>query len=144
MTTNQNMGYSGDDRYSGGDPDRYNGVQLNESGNISDDDFISSIIQTLQNKKNGLNVRETGIELHYHKALPDTADTFLSTFVDEESGEAKNLEVFQRRIVGMTSYFRSAQEQLLPSFEKTEAGDLYHVVKTPMTPHQFSIYEPIR
>jgi len=44
----------------------------------------------------------------------------------------------------LTSYFRSAQEGLLPDFELTESGDTYHVVKTPMTPHQFGIYEKIR
>ena len=51
---------------------------------------------------------------------------------------------FKRRIIGLTSYFKSAQEELLPSYVKTEAGDIYHVEKMEMTDHQFGIYEKIR
>ena len=45
--------------------------------------------------------------------------------------------------MGLTSYFRSAREELLPSFEMTETGDIYHV-KSEMSGHQFSVYEAIR
>jgi hypothetical protein len=78
------------------------------------------------------------------KALPDEADAFMSTFVNVDTGEAKSLNLLQRRILGLTSYFRSAQEQLLPSFVKTDKGELYHIVKSQMSAHQFGIYEKIR
>ena len=84
------------------------------------------------------------VQANLYKALPDEADAFMSTFVNVDTGEAKNLNLLQRRILGLTSYFRSAQEQLLPRFVKTEDGDNYHVVKSTMTDYQFGLYEKIR
>ena len=122
--------------------ERYNGVTLNDAGNVSDDVFIDKVIKVLN--KNGLETTKTGITLTNNKALMDKSDEFISTFVDEESENAKNMNLFQRRIMGLTSYFRSAREELLPSFEMTETGDIYHVVKSEMSGHQFSVYEAIR
>ena len=122
--------------------ERYNGVTLNDAGNVSDDMFIDKVIKVLN--KNGLETTKTGITLTNNKAIMDKSDEFISTFVDEESENAKNMNLFQRRIMGLTSYFRSAREELLPSFEMTETGDIYHVVKSEMSGHQFSVYEAIR
>lgn len=124
--------------------ERYNGVQLNETGNITDAEFLASVLRVLKNKKNDVSVRDALIEEVNHKALPDNRDDFFDNFIDADHGQTKNINVFQRRILGLTSYFRSAQEELLPRFELTDEGDTYHVVKTPMTPHQFGIYEKIR
>ena len=124
--------------------DRYDGVHLDETGNMSDTEFIEKIITILSNPKYNLDVQRGSVEVTLFKALPDDTDTFLSMFVDEDTGNAKNINLFQRRILGLTSYFRSAQEQLLPSYVKTEIGDIYHVVKTDMSPQQFGIYEKIR
>jgi hypothetical protein len=139
--------YSGGSSMVGGAPgdifERYNGVQLDDTGNLTDDDFINRIQAILKSAKNGIKIRGQ-IELNKYKALPDNADAFLNMFVDEESGNAKNIDLFQRRILGLTSYFRSAQEQLLPSFVKTDQGDTYYVVKCEMTPHQYGTYEKIR
>ena len=139
--------YSGGSAIIGGAPgdifDRYNGVQLDDTGNLTDDDFINRIQAILKSAKNGIKIRGQ-IELSKYKALPDDAEAFLNMFVDEESGNAKNIDLFQRRILGLTSYFRSAQEQLLPSFVKTDKGDTYYVVKCEMTPHQYGAYEKIR
>jgi hypothetical protein len=124
--------------------ERYNGVHLDENGNMSDTEFIDKIVTILSNPKYNLDVQLGSIEVTLYKALPDESDSFLSMFVDEDSGNAKNINLFQRRILGLTSYFRSAQEQLLPSYVKTETGDIYHIVKTDMSPQQFGIYEKIR
>ena len=124
--------------------DRYDGVHLDETGNMSDTEFIEKIITILSNPKYNLDVQRGSVEVTLYKALPDDTDTFLSMFVDEDTGNAKNINLFQRRILGLTSYFRSAQEQLLPSYVKTEIGDIYYVVKTDMSPQQFGIYEKIR
>ena len=132
------------DLYEGGAGvfDKYDGVKLDDTGNISDFEFQERILAIL--KKNDLEVQKGAIKVTNYKALPDNPDSFLAAFVNSETGEAKNINLFQRRILGLTSYFRSAQEQLLPSFVKTEKGELYHVVKSEMTPHQFGIYEKIR
>jgi len=123
--------------------DRYNGVQLDDTGNITDDAFIKTVIQILK-VKNGLTIREGSIEEKNHKSLPDNSEAFLNMFVNKDTGKTQNINLFQRRILGLTSYFRSAQEQLLPRYVKTEEGDIYYVVKTEMTPHQFGLYEKIR
>ena len=124
--------------------DRYNGVHLDETGNFDDNTFIHLVANILKNKKNNVTVRDAGIVLTKSKALPDDSAAFISMFIDADTGNAKNINLFKRRILGLTSYFRSAQEQLLPNYVKTEEGDIYHVVKTEMTLHQFGIYEKIR
>lgn len=122
--------------------DKYNGVKLDDTGNLNDADFLKTLLRIL--RKNGLDVPDNSIEIKKYKALPDDPDAFLSSFVNAEAGIVKNVNLFQRRILGLTSYFRSAQEQLLPSFVKTAEGDDYHVVKTPLSEHQLGIYEKIR
>jgi hypothetical protein len=122
--------------------ERYDGVKLDETGNISDTDFINKVVAIL--RRNDLEIPMATIETHLYKALPDESEAFLNTFVNDETKETKNINLFQRRILGLTSYFRSAQEQLLPRFVKTSEGDNYHVVKSIMTNYQFAIYEKIR
>ena len=130
--------------YQGGSGDvfkRYDGVTLDDTGNLTDDVFINKVQTVLKN--NGITIRGN-IELNKYKALPDNADEFLSMFVNTDTGDIKESNLFQRRILGLTSYFRSAQEQLLPKFVKTPTGDTYHVIKCEMTQHQYGIYEKIR
>ena len=121
---------------------RYDGVKLDDSGNINDADFLNKVLQIV--KKNGLDVQEKTIELAMNKCLPDVKDDFLKIFVNSDTEQAQNVNLFQRRILGLTSYFRSAQENLLPSFVTTENGDNYHIVYNEMTDHQFGVYTKIR
>ena len=121
---------------------RYDGVKLDETGNISDDQFLSKVISIL--RKRGIEVNDANIELRRHKALPDEADAFISSFIELDTGVVKNMNLFQRRILGLTSYYRSAQEKLFPSFVTTDGGDDYHIEKVPMSDHQFDIYQRIR
>lgn len=121
---------------------RYDGVKLDESGNLNDADFLKKILHILN--KNGLDVQEKTIEIRMNKCLPDVKDDFLKTFVNEDTEQAQNVNLFQRRILGLTSYFRSAQENLLPSYVETENGDNYHIVYNEMTDHQFGVYTKIR
>jgi hypothetical protein len=130
--------------YEGGSGDvfkRYDGVTLDDAGNLTDDAFINKL-QTIL-KKNDITIRGS-IELNKYKALPDDAEEFLNMFVNTDTGDIKESNLLQRRILGLTSYFRSAQEQLLPKFVKTPIGDTYHVIKCEMTQHQYGIYEKIR
>jgi len=62
-------------------------------------------------------------------------------FIDKVSGKVINIEKFKRRIVGLTSYFKSAQEKLLPRYDKVKD---FHVVKIPMSDYQFKVYETAR
>jgi hypothetical protein len=74
-------------------------------------------------------------------------------FIDTDSVVIKNKKLFQRRILGLTSYYRSAQEQLLPNFVKVDkdeaeggqGGDqILHVVDCEMSDYQFENYSKIR
>jgi len=138
-----NIGYNHEfNPHKGGHGDafaKYNGVKLDETGNITDKTFEDTLVKILN--KHGLEIVGK-ISVVNYKALPDEKDEFLELFLKE--GEVTNLPLFQKRILGLTSYFRSPQEQLLPRFEKTEQGDIFHIIKCVMTPHQFSVYEKIR
>ena len=129
----------------------YQGVSNNkrsESGEtefdtefISDDDFERKIISIL--RRNDIDIIPEGIEIKYRKALPDTFDEFVARYVDEPSRKLKNSDALKRRIIGLSSYFRSAQESLLPRFNK-QLGVDYHIVRVPMSDVQFKAYEAAR
>ena len=112
---------------------------LQERGIISDADFERRLIYIL--KDNGIEVFPTGIRVHMYKALPDRFEEFSNWFIESGTMNIKNSELFKRRIMGLASYFRSAQESLLPAYEKVAD---YHVVKVPMSDYQFGIYEAAR
>ncbi len=108
---------------------------------ISDDDFERKIINIL--KRNDIDVLSNGIEIKYRKALPDKFDEFIARYVNETDRTLKNVDALKRRILGLSSYFRSAQESLLPKFDKQPGVD-YHVVRIPMSDVQFKAYEASR
>jgi hypothetical protein len=128
--------------------EKYNGVKLDESGGLTDEDFVKEIKRIL--KKHKMEVIEGLIDVKYYKALPDDSESFLSMFVDIDTGSMKNENVFKKRILGLTSYFRSAQEKLLPSFVENEEPEYknsnknIHVIPVEMSEHQFAAYVKIR
>jgi hypothetical protein len=77
-------------------------------------------------------------------ALPDSLEEFINEFIQSQENnmyEFNNPLKFKKRIVGLTSYFRSAQEELLPRYDKATDFNIVHV---PMSDYQFSKYEPER
>lgn len=125
--------------------DNYNGVYLNEAGNISDSVFEQAVLKILSN--NHLVVIGKPV-ITYNKSLPDDGDTFNNVFVNSdvsnEKEPMKNEDLFKRRILGLTSYFRSAQESLLPSYELNKEGGFFHIISNEMSEYQFETYEIIR
>jgi len=107
----------------------------------SDDDFERKIISIL--KRNDIDIIPQGIEVINRKALPDNLDTFLSRYINDSDKKLKNVDALKRRILGLSSYFRSAQESLLPKYNK-QLGVDYHIVRIPMSDTQFKIYESAR
>jgi hypothetical protein len=120
----------------------YAGVKLEigERGEISDETFLGLVTAIL--KKNNIKVQANGMSMKEYKALPDTLDEFKNYFI-EENGNLKNTNMFKRRILGLTSYFRSAQESLMPRYKKENPAD-FQLIKVPMSDFQFSIYEEAR
>ena len=110
-----------------------------EMGQISDADFERKIINILRDAD--IEVLKGGIQVHMFKGLPDDLDEFLNLFVDVEKGGIKNSDLFKRRIMGLTSYFKSAQEELMPRYEKLAD---FKVIKIPMSDYQFVVYELAR
>jgi len=129
--------------YEGGDDTifkRYDGVQLDQTGNMNDTDFIKKVKKILTD--NGLEVER--MHTDNYKALPDDSDSFLNTFIDPDEIVLKNENLFKKRILGLTSYFRSAQEQLLPRIIKSDTGENYSIIRAPMSDYQFGLYVRIR
>jgi hypothetical protein len=113
-------------------------------------------------------------EPDYLKLLPDAPEEFTEMFVDALAGienerahverlkqqqqqqarpppplqqqeVVRNRAVFCRRIMGLTSYFRSAQEKLLPRIVSDPAtGGPIRVLPVPMSDEQFAKYGAMR
>jgi hypothetical protein len=107
----------------------------------SDDDFERKIISIL--KKNDIDVEPSGIKVYNKKALPDKLENFVARYINSQTGKIINENALKRRIIGLSSYFRSAQENLLPKYEK-KLGIDYHIVNIPMSNFQFKNYENAR
>lgn len=110
-----------------------------DRGNIPDNEFIKRIVKLL--KKNDITAITNGTSFTVNTALPDTLDEFVNIFINKDTGNIANIDKFKRRIMGLTSYFRSAQEELLPSYDKNFDR---HEVYIPMSDYQFKIYEDYR
>ena len=123
-------------------------VKKEESGDLvidneftSDDDFERKIISIL--KRNDIDVIPAGIQVINQKALPDDLNTFMTRYINENDKSLQNVDALKRRIIGLSSYFRSAQESLLPRYNK-QLGVDYHIIRIPMSDIQFKIYEAAR
>ena len=120
----------------------YKGVsnfKVKNKGDINDNDFVKIITSILNN--NEIDIISSNIQIDTYKALDDNLDAFQTRFIEPASGNLKNENLFKRRILGLTSYFRSAQEQLMPEYNKDTD---FKVVKIPMSNYQFGIYEQAR
>jgi hypothetical protein len=123
-------------------------VKKNEGGEldfdtefITDDKFEKNILSIL--KRNEIGFQAEGIQVINKKALPDDINTFLTRYINDSDKKLKNVDALKRRIIGLSSYFKSAQESLLPSYNKARGVD-YHVINIPMSDTQFKMYESAR
>jgi len=118
----------------------YEGVEYEKEReieeNITDEQFKTHIKIAL----NTNNVQITSVTTVKNLALPDKLEIFNDKYLDENKG-IKNFENFKRRIVGLVSYFRSADEALLPKFDKNTDIHTEYVV---MSSLQFRIYKAAR
>ena len=109
------------------------------TGNITDAEFEKNIIRLLATEK--IKVNSSDITINLNTSLPDKLKEFNKLFIKQETGEFNNPVMFTRRILGLTSYFRSASEELLPRYMKSTN---YHVIRIEMSDHQFKLYESVR
>ena len=112
----------------------YNGVSLSKEM-MDDSEKINKLKEYLE--KIGIIVDKVSVENNV--ALPDKLEDMTNHFINV--GSLKNSEQFKKRIIGLTSYFRSAQEELLPKYDKSKD---FHVEEIIMSNYQFSEYEIAR
>ena len=131
-----------DNTMKGGSSENYMGVL--KDGSLTNKEFVQQITKRLN--ENGLEVKKTK-SVHY-SALPDKEKEFQTKFVKPNSVTSSdavtNRNVLHKRILGLTSYFRSPKEGLLPDFVLNEDGQEYHEIRVPMSNEQFETYAEMR
>jgi hypothetical protein len=118
---------------------KYGGIKIDDHGQVTDENFKRMIIEIL--KKENIEIVDSKIKIDRNVPLPDRLDPFKNYFINSDTGYITNSDLFKRRILGLTSYFRSAQEKLMPAYTKENN---FNVVKIPLSEYQFGIYEGAR
>ena len=119
-------------------------TSLSYAGVEYEPEAVMDLVQFKQNIMGALNDAKfhvKSVTMEKNLALPDQLEDFRVKYLDLETREIKHLENFKRRIVGLVSYFRSADEALLPAFDKKE--DI-HTEYVDMSDLQFGIYAKAR
>ena len=88
-----------------------------------------------------MNINVTSVKKKAEKCLPDDLDIFKAKFINEADQTLKNADLLKRRILGLSSFFKSPREELMPRFN--ELTD-FKVVEVPMSDPQFLLYEEVR
>jgi hypothetical protein len=104
----------------------------------SPQDWVSSWKSTFETDVGGAELALERVTIERLECLPTDYDEFAALFLD--GLQIKNALLFQRRIQGLVSYFRGADERMLPKVIETE--DM--LVKVPMSKEQFSHYLGVR
>ena len=109
-----------------------NGV-VKSKVNINNDSFIDILVELF--KENGYDCKYS---IERVTAFPNNEDEFMSLFYDEGRNKIKNPKLFQSRILGLVSYYKTQNKELLPTVTKNE------VIEVPMSDYQFLKYSIIR
>ena len=112
----------------------YKGIKVDEHGQIDDENFLNMVIQILS--LNQIYVNKSNVEIINNTSLPDKVDPFNAYFINKNNNSLMNVNLFKRRILGLTSYYRSAQEKLMPRYSKEKN---FTVGKVPMSDYQFGV-----
>ena len=115
----------------------YKGLKFTTAGSLTDDSFIGIMKSNL--KRSNINV--ISVKKKSEKCLPDNNDIFRSKFINEADQTLKNGDLLKRRILGLSSFFKSPREELMPRFNEIED---FKVVEIPMSDPQFLQYEEVR
>ena len=126
------------------------GVRLDEKGNITNDAFKKQIVHILKDYDL---IVDGSPKVEKEKCLPDDEKIFRSTFLKETtnysdkndtSSDLQHIQTLRRRILGLTSYFRSPNETLLPEFVMSADNSPFHEIRVPMSDYQFGNYAKVR
>ena len=119
----------------------YAGVIRSSSG--SSDDSNEQFLQNIKKMLASEQIRSEDPIIANFTALPDNFEDFKNKFlkINPDTFEivgVKELPLFQRRILGLVSYFKSAQEQLMPRLLDIK------LELVPMSSMQYSEYVDVR
>jgi hypothetical protein len=101
--------------------------------NVGDEAFVD-IMKNLFTD-NGYN---SNISLERFTAFPNDEGEFMDLFYDEPRNKIKNPKLFQSRILGLVSYYKTQNKELLPTVTKNE------ILEIPMSEYQFVKYAHVR
>ena len=107
---------------------------------LTSEEFLEKIMSAFEGQS--LKIANKKINVNNFKALPDNFDDFKTLFINPNN-TINNPSMFKMRIIGLTSYFRSAQEQLMPKYDHNDPND-FKIIKVPMSDFQFGVYEEAR
>jgi superfamily II DNA or RNA helicase len=145
---------------------QYNGVILNENGEITNDEFEKQLKGILEQYINGENggkqtIKLPSAELKEHLLFEHTDEDFNAMFIDAETRTIKNRSMFEINTLGLTSYYTSPDERLLPrtilpspdeiktvgrhkGFLSADLFKDYNIEIVPMSEYQVGIYSQLR
>ena len=117
----------------------YTGVIRSSSGDESNEQFLQNIKKMFASEQ----IKSEDPVISNFTALPDNFEDFKNKFlkINPDTFEiigVKELPLFQRRILGLVSYFKSAQEQLMPRLLDIK------LELVPMSNMQYSEYVSVR
>ena len=124
----------------------YGYIKDNNSINIKKKDWLYNEEKLLENINNKLNASKdiniaTKITKEDFYALPNNEIEFNNLFIDKsdiDDLKINNCDLFQRRILGTVSYYRTSGSELFPELLPINIQYLK------MTDHQLSIYDEVR
>ena len=124
------------------------GVKYDSRGNLDDDTFLKQVKHIL--KDNDIVVSKVLSKLE--KCLPDDQEVFQKTFIREStnfsdlkdtSTDLLKVNTLRRRILGLTSYYSTSNEDVLPQIIK-DNENVFHEIRVPMSDYQFEAYAKVR
>lgn len=115
------------------------GIRLDEKGQIDDESLLVLLEDVLKNKNIG--ILKGSIKIELEKSIPDVLDVFNKYFINEKSGTMENKELFKRFVMGLVSYYRSDNEELMPEYNEDRD---FIIEKIEMNDYQFKVYENAR
>lgn len=118
--------------------EKYKGVKPDSKGQLDDAKMLINLKNTLL--EHNIEIVQQGIKVDAFKALPDDLEQFKTYFIETDTDEIKNENLFKRRILGLTSYYGDI-EHLMPKFNKDTD---FTVVRLPMSDYMFGVYESAR
>jgi len=112
---------------------------MKDMGHISSpQDWVSSWASKFETEVGGAELATDRVTVESLECLPTDYEEFAATFLD--GLQIKNALLLQRRIQGLVSYFKGADERMLPKVIEPEKM----LEQVPMSPEQFNHYLAVR